>query len=117
METLRLYTPVTIAKSTGKEARKLRYRDKDIMLPENTLVIPNHIELHTHPKYRGEGSLEWGPSRLIHAKDPNESLRNETIMTPQKGSFVAWSEGVRICPGKKFSQVEFVASIAGLFRD
>ena len=38
-------------------------------------------------------------------------------MTPRKGSFIAWSEGLRICPGKKFSQVEFVASMAAIFRD
>ncbi|TVY89990.1 11-oxo-beta-amyrin 30-oxidase [Lachnellula willkommii] len=108
METLRLYTPVPIAKSMGKEARQLRIRDRDIMLPENTTA---------HPKYWGQDSLEWRPSRWINTADSDESLKNETITTPQKGSFVAWSEGVRICPGKKFSQVEFVASIAGLFRD
>ena len=38
-------------------------------------------------------------------------------MVPHKGSFIAWSEGIRNCPGKKFSQVEFVAAMAGIFRD
>ena len=38
-------------------------------------------------------------------------------MVPPKGSFIAWSEGIRNCPGKRFSQVEFVAAMAGLFRD
>jgi Cytochrome P450 len=41
----------------------------------------------------------------------------ETITTPHTGSFIAWSEGIRNCPGKKFSQVELVAAMVGLFRD
>ena len=28
-----------------------------------------------------------------------------------------WGEGPRVCPGKKFAQVEFVAVMAALFRD
>lgn len=36
-------------------------------------------------------------------------------MALKRGSFIAWSEGLRICPGKKFSQVEFVAAIATVF--
>ncbi|TVY16155.1 Cytochrome P450 4d8 [Lachnellula arida] len=98
METLRLYTPVPIAKSTGEKHGNSEF----------AIQISRYLKIH---------SLEWRPSRWINTEDPDESLRNETITTPQKGSFVAWSEGVRICPGKKFSQVEFVASIAGLFRD
>ncbi len=44
-------------------------------------------------------------------------MKHETFVIPHKGSFIAWSEGIRNCPGKKFSQVEFVAAMAGLFRD
>jgi hypothetical protein len=36
---------------------------------------------------------------------------------PVRGAFVGWSEGVRDRPGKKFSQVEFVATLATLFSD
>lgn len=36
---------------------------------------------------------------------------------PEKGSFIAWSDGMRGCPGKKFAHVEHVAAMAGLFRD
>jgi cytochrome P450 len=34
---------------------------------------------------------------------------------PVKGSFVPWSDEPRVCPGKRFAQVEFVAVIARLF--
>lgn len=33
-----------------------------------------------------------------------------------RGAFLGWSEGIRDCPGKRFSQVEFVALLVGLFR-
>lgn len=35
---------------------------------------------------------------------------------PEKGACFAWFEGARSCPGKKFAQVEFVATMAALFR-
>lgn len=117
LETLRLYTPVPIAKSTGKEASVLSIGNKHFTVPANTLVIPNHIALPTQPRYWGDDALEWKPSRWIESTRSTESFDDESVMTPKKGSFVAWSEGVRICPGKKFSQVEFVASIVAIFRD
>ena len=36
-------------------------------------------------------------------------------LDPFTGSFVAWNTGPRICPGKKFSQVEFTRVIYSLF--
>lgn len=33
-----------------------------------------------------------------------------------QGTFVPWFEGVRVCPGKKFAQVDFVAAMTALFR-
>lgn len=37
-------------------------------------------------------------------------------IVPEKKSFIAWSDGVRNCPGKSFAQVESVATTATLFR-
>ncbi|KAL8837432.1 MAG: hypothetical protein Q9170_002516 [Blastenia crenularia] len=125
-ETLRLYTPVPIAKSTGQEARVLQVGAKTIIVPANTMLIPSHVAIHTHPKYWGHDCLEWRPSRWIESttsavKSPSTQtskvLGTESLVLPQKGSFIAWSEGLRNCPGKKFSQVEFVATMAGLFRE
>ncbi|KAL2049437.1 hypothetical protein ABVK25_010341 [Lepraria finkii] len=121
-ETLRLYTPVPIAKSTGKEPRTLTVGNKTFVIPANTMLIPNHVAVHTHPRYWGHDRLEWHPSRWIQSKkstsgDPKNSIDDESMVIPYKGSFIAWSEGIRNCPGKKFSQVEFVATMAGLFKD
>ena len=94
----------------------------DITIPANTMLIPSHVAVHTHPRYWGPDCLKWRPSRWIQSDrsknhDKQTALMHETLMVPHKGSFIAWSEGIRNCPGKKFSQVEFVAAMAGIFRD
>ncbi|RYO98464.1 hypothetical protein DL766_004337 [Monosporascus sp. MC13-8B] len=121
METIRLYTPVPVAKWTGPQAQTLRISEKTIGIPPNTMVIPSYAAMHTHPKYWGPDPLTWRPSRWIKSRDPSSesllALDNEELVTPQRGTFFPWSEGERSCPGKKFSQVEFVATLAVLFRD
>ncbi|PQE28551.1 cytochrome P450 protein [Rutstroemia sp. NJR-2017a WRK4] len=115
-ETLRLYTSVPIAKSTGSgpDFKTLVAGGKSIEIPPNTILIPNHVAVHTHPRYWGDDNMEWKPTRWINSAG---SIEDETMVIPKKGAFIAWSEGVRNCPGKKFSQVEVVATMAGLFRD
>ena len=86
------------------------------------MLIPSHVAVHTHPRYWGPDCLQWRPSRWIQSGRPKTSSiettsTQETLIAPYKGSFIAWSEGIRNCPGKKFSQVEFVAAMAGIFRD
>ncbi|KAI8634022.1 cytochrome P450 [Xylariaceae sp. FL1651] len=112
METVRLYTPVPVAKWTESRAQVLRVGDKTFTVPPDTMVIPSYAALHTHPKWWGPDPLTWRPSRWIR-----EHQTIEELISPQRGTFIAWSEGERSCPGKKFSQVEFVAAMAGLFRD
>jgi hypothetical protein len=38
------------------------------------------------------------------------------IIQPPLGMYNPWTAGPQVCPGKKFSQVEFVAIIARLFQ-
>lgn len=81
------------------------------------------MALQTHPRYWGEDSLTWRPSRWIVdtsdnvQEDLGARLSQESLLTPEKGTFIAWSEGARSCPGRKFAQVEFVATMAALFRN
>ena len=92
-----------------------------------TMVFPSLMALHTHPRYWGEDSLIWRPSRWIissasnkytkYAEKDKTQMDHEVLITPAKGSYIPWSDGSRNCPGKKFSQVEFVAVMACLFRD
>jgi len=70
--------------------------------------------IHSDPRWWGLDSLEWNPKRWITI-DPRTG--RETIAQPPTGvPFLAWSVGPRICPGKKFSQVEFVAVIATVLK-
>ncbi|KAK5630873.1 hypothetical protein RRF57_006588 [Xylaria bambusicola] len=113
METVRLYTPVPVAKWTETSTQALQVGNKSVIIPPNTMVIPSYAALHTHPRYWGEDSLEWRPARWVaKSTDGKEELKS-----PPRGTFMAWSEGDRSCPGKKFSQVEFVATMAVLFKD
>ena len=81
------------------------------------------MSLHVQPRYWGHDSLTWRPSRWIvnetstTSSDIGTRLGHEKLIVPKKGSFIAWSEGARNCPGKKFAQVEFVATMAALFHD
>jgi cytochrome P450 len=43
-------------------------------------------------------------------------LREEELISPPSGTFLPWISGPRVCPGKKFAQVEFVAVLSSLFR-
>ena len=128
-ETVRLYTAVAIAKSTGSSAQPLKLGAKTVLIPKNTVVIPNYSALHTHPRYWGDDSLEFEPSRWI-APDPHlpqTTNSQEASSTPpvehfkeppaRNSPFVGWSGGARSCPGRKFAQVEFVGVLVGLFRE
>lgn len=92
------------------------------------MVILNVTAIHSHPRYWGPDSLIWRPSRWIISNHTpaistdsfvNTSLKitNEKLMEPQPGTFFPWSDGPRVCPGKQYAQVEFVAVISALLRN
>ncbi|KAI0836655.1 cytochrome P450 [Hypoxylon sp. FL0890] len=114
-ETLRLYTIVPAMKWTGDRATTLTVGNKTLNLPPKTLIMPSYCSMHTDPKYWGSDSLTWRPSRWIRP-GPANMPGHEEIEMNQRGVFLGWSEGIRDCPGEKFSQVEFVALLVGLFR-
>lgn len=118
-----MFSPVlSIPKYTGDQDQNLIINSKNHLVPANTLILPNSMALHTHPRYWGEDALVWRPSRWIVPSTEQSNGVNlecsdgESLRVPMHGTFVPWSEGARVCPGKKFTQVEFVAVIAALFR-
>jgi cytochrome P450 len=84
----------------------------DLQLPAKCEVTLNLISLHTDPKSWGPDALTWKPARFIES-----SGDEETLITPSDGSFQPWASGPRVCPGRKFAQVEFVATISTLFKN
>lgn len=118
LETLRIYTPVPVAKWTDKTAQQLDIGGKTVVIPPDTMVIPSYAAVHTEPEYWGSDSLEWRPSRWISTSDLDSNAPGtEDIIVPKPGTFLGWSEGARDCPARKFSQVEFVATMASLFHE
>lgn len=122
LETLRIYTPVPTSKFTDTRTQTLRVGGgkKTIVIPPMTMVLPSYAALQTDPRWWGPDSLEWRPARWIEARNNGADGSvpcDEELITPRRGTYVAWSGGARDCPGRKFSQVEFVATLATLFRD
>ncbi|KAI2631479.1 cytochrome P450 [Hypomontagnella submonticulosa] len=111
LETMRLYTPVPTIKWTDNKAQPVTVGDKTYILPPHHMIAPSYGSIQTDPRYWGPDSLDWKPSRWIKAATPG----NEELDLHVRGAFIGWSEGTRDCPGKKFSQVEFVATMAVLF--
>lgn len=92
-------------------AQRLVIQGRERILPAHTTVSLNVAALHTHPKYWGEDALMFRPDWWFVADGDHP----ESLFEPVPGSFVPWNHGPRICPGRKFSQVEFVRVIFGLF--
>lgn len=85
-----------------------------MIVPAETYVSTNFYGIHSDPRWWGADSLEWRPQRWIRI-DPRTG--KESIAPPPPGAvFMPWSTGPRVCPGRKFSQVEFVAVIASLLK-
>ena len=116
-ETLRLYGPVVvIPKYTNAAHPTLKINEKEYTIPPKTYVLLNSMALHSMPRHWGSDSLVWRPDRWIIPSQDENGLKYEDFFQPTPGSFVPWAHGPRICPGKKFSQVEFVAVVARLLR-
>lgn len=99
-------------KYTADFPQSLSIQGKEYEFPPQCQLTLNLVSIHSDPKSWGEDALTWKPSRFIVSLHGEERL-----VSPSDGSFVPWVSGPRVCPGKKFSQVEFVAVIATTFRN
>ena len=71
-------------------------------------IYVNQAVIHRDSAIWGSDIDEYRPSRWIDSSGE--------VIVPEKGTFLPWSGGPRICPGMKMAQVEFVATLATLFR-
>ncbi|KAL9066892.1 MAG: hypothetical protein Q9157_006984 [Trypethelium eluteriae] len=115
LETLRIHgSTVFLPKATGSLAQVVSINETEYLIPPNTFVIANSQALHCDPQIWGADALQWRPDRwIVKSGVPGE----EELVDPPPGAFIAWAGGPRVCPGKKFSQVEFTAVMAAIFRD
>ncbi|KAK3385953.1 hypothetical protein B0H63DRAFT_449950 [Podospora didyma] len=111
LEMIRLYTAVPVSKWVGGDQTvtlRVGCGKTTIVLPPKTMFITSYAALQTDPKYWGPDALVWRPSRWIQERRPGQAKPgDETLITIKKSAFLGW----------KFSQVEFVATLAALFRD
>jgi cytochrome P450 len=121
MEGIRLSHPLSqLIKTTNDQARVIRIRDRIVTVPAGTSVHLNMSALHTNPQFWGEDGLNWKPERFIslpQADAQAHTMEDEVVAPDTSTNFIPWAYGQRICPGKKFSQVELVAALAMMFRD
>ncbi|MCJ1463788.1 hypothetical protein MMC07_002397 [Pseudocyphellaria aurata] len=121
-ETLRLFpTVLLIPKYTGAHSQQLTISNRSRIIPPKTIIVFNVMALHTHPRHWSPDPLAWRPSRWITSsshtsRDLPTILAHESLRQPKTGTFLPWSDGARVCTGKKFSQVEMVAVTARILR-
>jgi cytochrome P450 len=101
-----------LPKFTEDSWQQLTVDSKSYAIPPRTYVIINVAGIHTNPSYWGPHALDFRPDRFITSTG---KLDEEVLLQPLNGNFMPWAAGQRVCPGKKFAQVEFVAVIAKLF--
>ncbi|KAF1949760.1 cytochrome P450 monooxygenase [Byssothecium circinans] len=112
-EILRLYPPVlALQKGTRSSSQLIHASDRTITIPPNVQVFSCVPATHCHPDHYPD-PLRFQPSRWV--ENQTGSLE-ETLVTPRKGAYLAWADGPQVCPGLKFSQVEFVAVLACLIQ-
>lgn len=89
--------PVVLSKGIGS-----------VIVPAGTIVSVHVDAVHYSPRW-GPDVEEFNPKRFITSTRNDE---DEAFVIPTDCMHIAWVLGPRLCPGKKFSQVEFVAVIA-----
>ena len=88
-------------------------------IPPRSNVQVNFCALHTNASVWGDTAMAWDPTRFIDTSLGNDGteVELEQFRTFTDGQYIPWSHGERVCPGKRFSQVELAAVIAVLFRE
>lgn len=115
-ETLRLAGPAPLLVRQPAVPTELEVLGKDgpttITVPPGTYVGSHFYGGHLSPKW-GDDVNEFKPQRFVGKSASGE----EVLSVPEDRMYLPWIMGPRVCPGKKFSQVEFVGIVAQLLED
>ncbi|KAI9164115.1 Cytochrome P450 monooxygenase calL [Paramyrothecium foliicola] len=112
-ETLRLFGAARAVPKTTLTDQALEVNGTVYTIPKNTFIGVNLAGLHVSSASWGTDALAWLPSRWVS----NDETGKEKLASIPTGAFLPWAAGPRVCPGKKFSQVEFVAVLACLLKE
>lgn len=109
-----MWTAVQALPRLTMEPQELRIRGRSHTVPSQTYFTANLNAMHHDSMTWGPDVDEWRPQRWIKTSATGE----EAFVGPPEGAgFMPWSYGPRVCPGKRFSQVEFAAVISVMVRD
>lgn len=114
-ETLRLHGALNVMVKQNSTDQVLQLADRQLAVPRNTLLCLNFTSIHQDPKHWGDDGEEWRPQRWVEI-DPDtgkERLKD----APKSTIYAPWTAGLRVCPGKKFSQVEFTAAMLAILSE
>lgn len=111
--------PTSLTISSGHASSSPVQRTIDI--EPNTLVTADFYGVHLSPRW-GPDARSFDPKRFVRTSSPSGSGDEILVTSPTSSSsdgddsaaplFMPWLFGPRVCPGKKFGQVEFVAVVA-----
>ncbi|KAL8955078.1 MAG: hypothetical protein Q9193_006921 [Seirophora villosa] len=118
-ETLRLYHPVAwYARKTVRQTTITDSKGASHAIPANTIIMIDVAALGRHPEYwPSENSGTGGRKQTSPALDfdPSRWLKSGAQEGSGKGAAFPFSSGHRMCPGKRFAEVEMCAMVAQLF--
>ncbi|KAJ3186428.1 hypothetical protein HK101_009651 [Irineochytrium annulatum] len=89
-----------------------------LVVPADSIVNILLAPMQTDPDVWGPESMTWNPDRWFPEEDgaKGNNGRRGRPRGPPKGGFLPFSEGMRQCIGKRFSQVTFVTVLAMVVR-
>lgn len=103
-EVLRYYGAVPVLTRYSTKPETITIAGKDLNVPPNTYVTGSPQAYHHDPAVWGPDVGTWKPERWIEVVDGHEKVKKQPEL-------LAWSAGVRVCPGMKFSQIEFATVV------
>lgn len=132
-EALRIATVLPfLPKAVPKDSpQSINISNSTHVIPANTLVLINTSAVHRHPKFWPEPRsplspannpnpvASFNPQHWLPSRDTlsEKEGRSKSLLQPQPGTFVPFSDGSRGCLGKKFALVELCALITRIFSE
>ena len=112
MEVLRFASPAgQMARAPTSPTSLPVSSTREIVVDSATMLTADFYAVHLSSRW-GPDAHVFNPKRFI---TKSSSTGEDVLASPPEGAiFMAWVFGSRVCPGKKFSQVEFVAVVANL---
>lgn len=134
-EVLRMFPPAPIVpRWTADKWEELTIDGKVYAISPGSVVKVDIVAMQHDPNVWGSDAWDFRPDRWIRQTSPETDAedvqpaqttsertydwQSKSLVSPATaGSFMPWTGGPRVCPGKKFSQVEFTRAVFEMFRD